>query len=67
MKSSKPLIHLTIFSAGLLIGAALTTLVEPAHADAVNWADIAEDPGFRAAVVDVINSCIVDNAIIYCN
>ncbi len=67
MKSHKQLIHLAIFSTGLLIGAGLTTLVEPAHADAVNWADIADDPGFRAAVVEVINSCIVDNAIIYCN
>ena len=56
-----------IFAAGLLIGAALQQLVPAAQADALNWQKISQQPEFRAAVVEVINSCIVDNGIIFCN
>ena len=57
----------TLFLAGVLAGSILSQSIKPARADAVNWEIISREPGFREAVVDVINSCIVDNSIIYCN
>lgn len=67
MTIRKYFIALAIFGAGFAAGQLGVELVSPAQADAVKWQDIAEDPGFRAAVVEVINSCLVDNGIIYCN
>ena len=67
MKTRKLVIALALFSAGFLAGSAGVDLVSPARADAVKWQDVAEEPGFRAAVVEVINSCLVENGIIYCN
>jgi hypothetical protein len=63
----KLLIFLTIFSSGLLIGSQLAVLVAPAEAGQMQWAEVADDPEFRAAVIKVIDSCIVENAIIFCN
>ena len=51
----------------MLAGSLLVPVISPAVADDEKWKDIASDPGFRAAVIEVINSCIVDNSIIYCN
>ncbi len=55
------------FAAGLLAGAALQHFTPVAQADPVDWQEIAEQPAFRAAVIEVINSCIVENSIIFCN
>ena len=67
MKTRKFAIALALFSAGFLAGSVGVGLVSPARADVVKWQDIAKDPGFRSAVVEVINSCLVENGIIYCN
>jgi hypothetical protein len=56
-----------VFVAGLLVGAIITELVPKAQAAAVDWNAAAQDPAFRAAVIEVINECIVDNGIIFCN
>ena len=34
---------------------------------AADWEKLAQDPAFRAAVIAVINSCLVDNGVIYCD
>ncbi len=67
MKNSTPLRNTALFAAGMLAGALLVQTIAPAQADTVKWENIAEDPGFRTAVIEVINSCIVENSIIYCN
>ena len=58
---------LIIFACGLLAGILLDAAIAPATAGEMKWEEIAKDPGFRAAVIEVIDACIVDNGIIYCN
>lgn len=67
MTFRKTLIALALFSSGALVGSQFAPLVTPAQADEVKWAEVAQNPSFRAAVIEVINSCIVDNGIIFCN
>lgn len=67
MSGSRPIAPVLVFTAGLLAGAALQHLAPAARADAVDWQQISQQPEFRAAVIEVINSCIVDNGIIFCN
>ena len=72
MKSRKRLmtgaiVALAIFSSGLLVGARAISPIAPARADEMKWSEVADDPEFRAAVIKVIDSCIVENAVIYCN
>ena len=55
------------FTAGVIAGSTTASLISPARADPVDWETTAKEPAFRAAVVEVINSCIVENSIIYCN
>lgn len=66
MKSRNLLISTVIFLAGLAAGSAVTPLIQHAQAGEIDWTSAAQDPEFRNAVIEVINSCIVDNAIIYC-
>jgi hypothetical protein len=54
------------FAAGITLGAVGNTLIAPANAGDVVWSDVAKDPAFRQAVAEVINACIVQNSIIYC-
>ena len=56
-----------IFASGLLVGSQVAPLVAPAYAGEMNWSEVADDPGFRTAVIKVIDSCLVENAMIYCN
>lgn len=56
-----------IFAAGLLAGLVLPAIAAPADVGDFNWQKISQQPEFRAAVIDVVNSCIADNGIIYCN
>jgi hypothetical protein len=56
-----------MFALGLLAGLALDAAVAPAEASKLDWEAIAKEPPFRAAVIEVIDACIVDNGIIYCN
>jgi hypothetical protein len=67
MKARQSLLIATVFAAGIAAGGATATLISPARADTINWQEIAKEPGFRVAVVEIINSCIVENSIIYCN
>ena len=67
MSPRKLLFTCAIFASGLLVGSQVAPLVAPAHAGEVNWSEVADDPGFRAAVIKVIDSCLVENAMIYCN
>lgn len=67
MTRSNRFLPIAIFAAGLLAGSLLQQLVPEARAEAVNWQETVQDPAFRAAVIDVINACIVDNGIIFCN
>ena len=64
------LVHLkttAVFAAGIILGAALALGIPSAKADKVEWETLAANPEFRRAVVEVVNSCLVDNSIIYCN
>jgi len=67
MQASRRLLLPMVFAAGLLDDAIVTELVPQARAAAVDWKSAAQDPAFRAAVIEVINECIVDNGIIFCN
>ena len=67
MKIRQSLFISLAFTAGIIAGSKTAMTISPAQAGTFNWAKISEEPGFRAAVVEVINSCIVDNGIIYCN
>ncbi len=67
MTPSKRIIASLIFSAGLVVGLGIQQLVPEAQADTVDWRDVAQEPEFRDAVIEVINGCIVDNGIIFCN
>lgn len=67
MTRLKRFLPIAFFSAGLLTGSLLQQLVPEAQAGTVNWQETVQDPAFRAAVIDVINACIVDNGIIFCN
>ena len=67
MQPRRVLSTLAIFCFGLVAGLALDSSVAPATAADMKWSEIAKDPGFRAAVIEVIDACIVDNGIIYCN
>ena len=62
---TKSLIALA-FLAGISAGAATNAVIAQAKAGDSAWAEAANDPAFRKAVVEVINSCIVQNSIIYC-
>ncbi|MDJ0879880.1 MAG: hypothetical protein QNI86_14775 [Halieaceae bacterium] len=67
MTVSRHIVPALIFAAGLLAGLGIDRLVPEAQASEVNWQQVAQDPEFRAAVVEVINACIVENGIIFCN
>lgn len=67
MKIRSLLAPAVIFTIGLASGLAFNYLAAPAQADEVEWETLASDPQFRRAVIEVINSCLVDNSIIYCN
>lgn len=67
MQASRRLLLPMVFVAGLLVGAIATERVPQARAEAVDWNTAAKDPTFRAAVIEVISECIVDNGIIFCN
>lgn len=67
MTFRKTLAALALFGAGVFTGTALQALIPQAHADEIAWSDVVRDPEFRAAVIEVVNSCIVENSIIYCN
>lgn len=67
MKTRKLLFTLAVFAIGLLVGGQIAPLVNRAQAGDMNWSAVADDPAFRAAVIKVIDSCLVDNSIIYCN
>lgn len=64
---SRTLALAAAFLAGTLIGASLLPLRSSATESATNWQEVAKDPTFRAAVIEVLNGCIVDAGIIYCN
>ncbi len=67
MTGSRRIVAALIFAAGLLVGLGIDLLVPEAQASEINWQQVAQDPEFRAAVVEVINACIVENSIIFCN
>jgi hypothetical protein len=64
---SRTLTLAAAFLAGTLIGVSALPLRTSAQAAATDWEEVAKDPAFRAAVIEVLNGCIVDAGIIYCN
>ena len=60
-------IALALFLSGAAVGSLVAPAIAPARADAIDWKAVAKDPAFRAAVVEVIDSCLVENGFIYCN
>lgn len=60
-------IALGLFLAGVAVGSVVAPQVAPARADSIDWNKVAEDPAFRAAVIKVVDSCLVENGFIYCN
>ena len=62
---TKSLIALAFFT-GMTLGAATIAVVQPANASQPVWQDVAKDPAFRNAVIEVVSSCIIQNSIIYC-
>ena len=67
MTIRKAFLALALFTGGALFGGLYGPVISPAQAGDTNWATVADDPEFRAAVIKVIDSCLVDNAMIYCN
>ncbi len=67
MKSYSRFVIPAVFALGLGAGLGLSLVIPDARADKVEWETLAQNPEFRRAVVEVINSCLVDNSIIYCN
>ncbi|MEE4661845.1 MAG: hypothetical protein V2J89_15355 [Halieaceae bacterium] len=62
---------IALFGAGALLGTAaqlhadIPTAGLPDSLDG-SWQSLAQNPDFRAAVIAVIDSCLVDNGVIYC-
>ena len=66
MKTKQILSALVIFLAGVWLGGAVAPSLSHAQSGEIDWSTVVNEPGFRAAVIDVINACLVDNGIIYC-
>ncbi|MEM0954385.1 MAG: hypothetical protein AAGI24_09595 [Pseudomonadota bacterium] len=68
----KGIVAALLFCGGVLTGIAGQSLAADTDSLTIatpvsNWETLAENPAFRTAVIAVINSCLVDNGVIYCD
>ncbi len=57
----------TLFGAGVMLGSTLNPPEVSAGIELGDWQTLSQDPDFRKAVIAVIDSCLVDNGMIYCD